>query len=250
MGCSPLSGEITLNFGVGGGWRLGLSADGRPRVLSNFASSGEVNGGPCFWTAGLFGQSGEAILAPAGATICASALMSADSSGCGPAAGVYEERARLTAEAGGEAPGFTKPSRQLSQQPRRATSLAGVTFHHGIRLLMECEVIWWRWPEKPRSPAFFLFFFSLLGASKGHGSAAPVSHVLPSRSPALASKNKCLINGFSDHPKRLPRARSKVVSEQNNYTAHTRGRLVGPPWPPRPSQWLPAVSLGLLGNIF
>lgn len=151
---------------------LGLSADGRPRVLSNFASSGEVNGGPCFWTAGLFGQSGEAILAPAGATICASALMSADSSGCGPAAGVYEERARLTAEAGGEAPGFTKPSRQLSQQPRRATSLAGVTFHHGIRLLMECEVIWWRWPEKPRSPAFF-FFFSFLSSVPVKATAAP-----------------------------------------------------------------------------
>lgn len=48
-----------------------------------------------------------------------------------------------------------------------------------------------------------------------------MSHVLPSRSPALASENKCLINGFSDHLKRLPRTHPKVVSEQNKHTAHT-----------------------------
>lgn len=51
----------------------------------------------------------------------------------------------------------------------------------------------------------FFFFFSE-GASKGHGfpsrsGITMVSYVLPPRSPALASKNKCLINAFSDHLK-------------------------------------------------
>lgn len=75
----------------------------------------------------VFGQSGEAILALAASTggaTCTSALMSADS---GSAAGVYEERARLTTEAGREAPGFGKASNSSRGAVRPSSGLASST---------------------------------------------------------------------------------------------------------------------------
>lgn len=74
-----------------------------------------------------------------------------------------------------------------------------------------------------------------------------MSHVLPSRSPALASENKCLINGFSDHLKRLPRTHPKVVSEQNKHTAHTHMRAAR--WPFAAAQDHTMASSCLFGTL-